>query len=154
MRSSHSGHSRVVTHLLVAVRFPPTREGCCTKSTGRRPEYRASFQVSLQYVRSWYVFGRILPMFWFFGSLQLPAVTSAIPGLNSDLDVRFLPAVTSASEVLTQTYRSSGLVRCWAQKTKVREEQSYMSACRIVRLCRTKSLTKKERSRRSRFCTS
>ena len=127
--------------LLVAVRFPPTREGSGTKSSGRRPKYRASFQVSLQYVRRWYVFlGPYLQMFWVFGSLHLPAVTSAIPGLNSDLDVRYPPVVTSASEVLTQTYLSSGLVQwlaCWAQNPKVREEQSYMNACRIVRQCRT-----------------
>ena len=51
-------------------------------------------------------------MFWVFGSLHLPAVTSA-------------------SEVLTQTYRSTGLVQwpvCWVQNPKVREEQSYMSS--------------------------
>ena len=55
------------------------------------------------------------------------------------LGLRFLapPAGTSASKVLTQTYRSSGLVRCWAQNPEVREEQSYMIACRIVRQCRT-----------------
>ena len=50
------------------------------------------------------------------------------------------PAVTSASEVLTQTHRSSGLFQwlaCWAQNPKVCEVQSYMSACRIERQCRT-----------------
>ena len=98
------------------------------------PEHRAPTQeprifsgipsVRTSLVRFW----PYLPMFWFLGSLHFPAVTSAIPGLNSDLDVRFPPAVTSASEVLTQTYRSSGLVRCWAQYPKVREEQCYMSA--------------------------
>ena len=78
-------------------------------------------------------------MFWVFGSLRLPAVTSAIPGLNSDLEVRYLPAVTSASEVLTQTNRSSGVVQwraCWALNPKVRKEQSYMRVCRIVRQSR------------------
>ena len=34
------------------------------------------------------------------------------------LGLRAPPVVTSASEVLTQTYRSSGLVRCWALKTQ------------------------------------
>ena len=58
------------------------------------------------------------------------------------LGLRFLapPAVTSASEVLTQTYCSSGLfqfVACWAQNNKVCEEQSFTSVCRIVRQCRT-----------------
>ena len=89
--------------------------------------------VRTQLVRFW----PYLPMFWVFGSFHLPAVTSA-------------------NEALTQTYRSSGLVQwqaCWAQNPKVREEQSYMSACRIVRLCRT-NRQPKERSRRSRFCTS
>ena len=48
----------VVPHLLVSVRFPPTsREGSGNKSTGRRPENRASFQVSLQYVRRQYAAG-------------------------------------------------------------------------------------------------
>ena len=41
-------------------------------------------------------------MFWLFGSLHLPAVTSAIPGLNSDLDVWHQPAVTSASERIVE----------------------------------------------------
>ena len=40
----------VVPHLLVAVRFR-FQEGSGTKSTARRPKNRASFQVSLQYVR-------------------------------------------------------------------------------------------------------
>ena len=43
----------VEPHLLVAVRFPPTREGSGTKGTGRRPQNRAFFQVSPQYVGSW-----------------------------------------------------------------------------------------------------
>ena len=58
-------------HLLLAVRFPPTREGSDTKSSGRRPKNRASFRYPPQYVvRSW-----VLPylftggMFWVFGSL-------------------------------------------------------------------------------------
>ena len=56
-------------------------------------------------------------MFWVFGSLHLPAVTSA-------------------SEVLTQTYRSSRVVQWparWALNPMVRKEQSYMTVCRIVR---------------------
>ena len=46
----------VEPHLLVAVRFPPTREGSGTKGSGRRPKNRAFFQVSLQYVCSIAVF--------------------------------------------------------------------------------------------------
>ena len=143
----------VEPHLLVAVRFHSDSRGLWHK------EHRAPTQVprifsGIPSVRTQLVhFWPYLPTFWIFGSLHLPAVTSAIPGLNSDLDVSFPPAVTSASEVLTQTYRSSGLVRCWAQNPKVREEQSCMSACRIVRQCRT-NRQPKERSRRSRFCTS
>ena len=82
----------------------------------------------------------VLTMFWVFGSLHMPAVISAIPGLNSDLDVWHQPAVTSASEVLTQTYRSGGVVQWparWALNPKVRKEQSYMTVCRIVRQNRT-----------------
>ena len=44
----------VVPHLRVAVRFPPTREGSGTKSTGRRPKNRASFRYPLRYVRRWF----------------------------------------------------------------------------------------------------
>ena len=43
----------VEPHLLVAVRFHPTREGSGTKGSGRRPKNRAFFQVSPQYVCSW-----------------------------------------------------------------------------------------------------
>ena len=46
LRPSEGLAGVVAPHLLVAVRFPPTREGSGTKSTGRRPENRASFQVS------------------------------------------------------------------------------------------------------------
>ena len=82
----------VVPHLRVAVRFLPTREGSGTKSTGRRPKNRASFRYPPQYV----VRSRILPYFYTLG-------------------LRFLaqPAVTSASEVLTQTYRSPVRVLCF-----------------------------------------
>ena len=59
LRPSEGLAGVVVPHLLVAVRFHPTREGSGTKNRGRRPKYRASFQVSLQYVRRWYVFGHI-----------------------------------------------------------------------------------------------
>ena len=45
----------VEPHLLLAVRFPPTREGSGTKSSGRRPKNRATFQVSLLSI--WYAAG-------------------------------------------------------------------------------------------------
>ena len=51
----------VEPHLLVAVRFPPTREGSGNKGSGRRPKDRAFFQVSPQYVCSIAVF---IGMFW------------------------------------------------------------------------------------------
>ena len=102
---------------LSAVRFPPTGEGSGTKSPGRRPKNRASFQVipsvRTQLVRFWpYLF--TCEMFWFLGSLHLPAVTSVIPGLNSDLRGNF------ATEIAVR---------------------SYMTVCRIVPQCRT--LTKR-----------
>ena len=77
LRPSEGLAGVVVPRLLVAVMFPPTREGSGTISTGRRPKNRASFRYS-------------------------PTVSLYVLGL------RFLapPAVTSASEVLTQTYRS------------------------------------------------
>ena len=59
-----------MSHLLVAVRFPPTREGSGTKSTGRRPKNRASFRYPPQYlVRSW-VIAVFIGMFWDFGLYQ------------------------------------------------------------------------------------
>ena len=78
----------VVSHLRVAVRFPPTREGSGTKSSGRRPKNRASFQVS-----------PTVSLYFFWLDIYV-------------LGLRFLapPPVTSASEVLTQTYRSLGRV--------------------------------------------
>ena len=55
-----------MSHLLVAVRFPPTQEGSGTKSSGRRPKNRASFQVSPS------VFGIavFIGLFWDFGFYQ------------------------------------------------------------------------------------
>ena len=96
----------VVPHLRVAVRFPPTREGSGTKSTGRRPKNRASFRYPLRYlVRSWVLPYLFFGLFWDFGSL---------------------PAVTSASEVLTQAFVKF-------------EVESYMFAYRIVLQNRTLS---------------
>ena len=68
----------VEPHLLVAVRFPPTREGSGTKGSGRRPKNRAFFQVSPQYlVRSWvllYFFG----MFWDFMAVFIVSTLGAV----------------------------------------------------------------------------
>ena len=77
-----------VSHLLVAVRFFPTREGSGTKSSGRRPKNRATFQVSP--LSMWYAAGYFRFFFYWW----------------DDLGLRFFaqPAVTSASEVLTETY--------------------------------------------------
>ena len=75
----------VETHLLVAVRFLPTREGSGTKSTGRRPKNRATLQASL--VSIWYAAG-YCRIYWDVLGLLAP------------------PAVTSAIEVLTQTFLS------------------------------------------------
>ena len=72
-----------MSHLLVAVRFPPTREGSGTKSTGRRPKNRAIFQVSP--FSTWYAAG-YCRTYWDVLGLRAP------------------PAVTSAIEVLTQTF--------------------------------------------------
>ena len=121
VRGSHFGHPRggvVVPHLRVAVRFSPTREGSGNKSTVLRPKNGATLQVSPS------IFGSLLGIAVFIYLLDV-------------LGLRFLtlPAVTSAIEVLTQTHRSSGVVQwpaCWAHNPKVRKEQSYMSACRIV----------------------
>ena len=44
----------VEPHLLVAERFPRLREGSGNKGSGRRPNNRASLQVSPQYVRRWF----------------------------------------------------------------------------------------------------
>ena len=79
LRPSEGLAEVVVSHLLVAVRFPPTREGSGTKCSGRRPKNRASFRYPPRYL----VRSRVLPylftcgMFWVFGSFRLPAVTSA-----------------------------------------------------------------------------
>ena len=79
LRPSEGLAGVVEPHLLVAVRFPPTREGSGTKCSGRRPKNRASFRYPPQYL----VRSRVLPylltcgMFWVFGSFHLPAVTSA-----------------------------------------------------------------------------
>ena len=80
----------VEPHLLVAVRFLPTREGSGTKSSGRRPKNRATLQVS--------------PLSILVRSLGIAVLIY----LWDVLGLRFLapPAVSSASEVLTQTYRS------------------------------------------------
>ena len=91
-----------MSHLLVAVRFPPTREGSGTKSSGRRPKNRAILQVSTS------VFG------------TQPGIAVLIY-LWDVLGLRFLapPAVTSAIGVLTQAF------------VKI-EVESCMGACRIV----------------------
>ena len=75
----------VEPHLLVAVRLLPTREGRCTKSTGRRPKNRATLQVSL--VSILYAAG-YCGIYWVVLGLRAP------------------PSVTSAIEVLTQTFLS------------------------------------------------
>ena len=75
----------VEPHLLLAVRFLPTREGCCTKSSGHRPENRATLQVS--FVSIWYAAG-YCRIYWDVRGLRAP------------------PAVTSAIEVLIQTFVS------------------------------------------------
>ena len=96
------GLARVVEpHLLVGVRFLPTRQGG-TKSTGRRPKNRATLQVSP--VSMWYAarYCRI----YFLDVLGLrflapPAVTST-RGLNSDLSqsrASFKVPVTSRASV-------------------------------------------------------
>ena len=69
----------VEPHLLVAVRFPPTREGSGTKGSGRRPKNRAFFQVSPSVFGTQLGIAVFIGMFWDF-------------------------AVTSAIEVLTQTF--------------------------------------------------
>ena len=61
----------VVPHLLVAVRFPPTREGSSTKGSGRRPKNRALFQVSPSVLGTLLGIAVFIGMFWDF------AVTSA-----------------------------------------------------------------------------
>ena len=78
LRPSEGLAGVVEPHLLVAVRFLPTREGSGTKSTG---------QVFFQYVRRWYaaIYGRI---YWVVLGLRAP------------------PAVTSAMEVFSQTFLS------------------------------------------------
>ena len=69
----------VVPHLLVAVRFLPTsREGSGTMSTGRNPENRTSFQVSLQYVRRWDTAG-------YTGLSYLPFLEHSGPRVKSGL---------------------------------------------------------------------
>ena len=65
----------VEPHLLVAVRFPPTREGSGTKGSGRRPKNRAFFQVSP-------LFGTQLGIAVFIGMFWDFAVTSAIEVLT------------------------------------------------------------------------
>ena len=107
----------VEPHLLAAVRFLPTREG------GRRPKNRATFQVSPSVCGT--QLGIAVLIYWW-----------------DVLGLRFLtlPAVTSASEILTQTYRSSGVVQllaCWAHNPKVRKEQRFMIVCGIVLQSRT-----------------
>ena len=95
----------VVPHLLLVVRFPPTREGSGTKNSGRRPNYRATFQVSL--LSFWYAAGYCR--------------TYLLVGCSGSF--LFLTPPTSASEVLTQTNRSSGVVQwlaCWAHNPKVK----------------------------------
>ena len=82
----------VVPHLLVSLRFHQTsREGTDTKCTGSRPKNRASFRYHLT-VRGAQMAIAVL-IYW----LDIYV-----------LGLQFLaqPAVTSASEVLTQTYRS------------------------------------------------
>ena len=62
----------VEPHLLVAVRFPPTREGSGTKGSFRRPKNRAFFQVSPSVFGTQLGIAVCIGMFWDF------AVTSAI----------------------------------------------------------------------------
>ena len=94
LRPSEGLAGVVVPHLLVAVRFLPTREGSGTKSSGRRPKNRASFRYHPS-VRGTQL-GIAVLIFWW-----------------GVLGLRFLapPAVTSAIEVSTQTFRH------WSKKS-------------------------------------
>ena len=71
LRASEGLAGVVAPHLLVAVRFLPTREGSGTKSTGRRPKYRASLHL---FPCIWYAAGTFLAVFtdvlglWFLAS--------------------------------------------------------------------------------------
>ena len=89
VRSSHFGHPRGSRGGCAA--SPCSGKGSGTKSTGRRPKNRASFRYPPT-VRGALMAIAVLIYWW----------DTYVQGL------RFLalPAVTSASDVLTQTYRS------------------------------------------------